>query len=61
MLNITIDGPRIADLNKKRKLVQQVTTAATEAYGLPPETFVVVIKENAPENVSVGGVLVSDR
>ncbi len=61
MPNITIDGPRITDLNKKRQLVQLVTTAAVEAYGFPPETFVVVIKENAPENVAVGGVLISDR
>lgn len=61
MPNITIDGPPIIDLDKKRKLVQLVTAAATDAYGLPPAAFVVVLKENSPENVAVGGVLILDR
>ena len=61
MPNITIDGPPITNLDKKRQLVQRITTAEVEAYGFPAETFVVVIKENAPENVAVGGVLISDR
>ncbi len=61
MPNITLEGPPIADLNKKRALVKLVTSAATEAYGLPPETIVVILKENLAENVSVGGVLISDR
>jgi 4-oxalocrotonate tautomerase len=38
-----------------------MTDAATKAYGLPQETIVVVIKENPPENVGVGGKLLSDR
>ncbi|MCD6187497.1 MAG: tautomerase family protein [Desulfuromusa sp.] len=61
MPNITLEGPPIADLNKKRTLVKVITAAATEAYGLPPETIVVILKENLAENVSVGGVLISDR
>lgn len=61
MPNITIDGPPMTDLNKKRRLVQLVTAAAVEAYGFPAEAFVVVIKENAPENVAVAGVLIADR
>jgi len=59
--NITLSGPPITDMEKKRALVQKITAAATEAYGLPAETIVVVIKENAPENVAVGGVLIADR
>ena len=61
MPNITLEGPPINDLNKKRALVQLITTAASAAYGLPPETIVVVLKENSPENVAVGGVLIADR
>ena len=38
-----------------------MTDAASKAYGLPPGIIVVVIKENAPENVSVGGQLIIDR
>ena len=61
MPNISIEGPVIDDVNKKRTLVQELTDAATKAYGLPKETIVVVIKENSPENVSVAGKLIIDR
>lgn len=58
---ITLEGPSIADLDKKRQLVKSLTEAATRVYGLPAETIVVIIKENQPDNVGVGGVLITDR
>ena len=61
MPNITIEGPTIKDLEKKRILAKEVTEAALKAYSLPEEVIVVVIKENSPENVSVGGQLLIDR
>ena len=61
MPHISLSGPKIDDLNKKRELVRVLTEAAADAYGLPQDTIVVVIKENAPENVSVGGQLIIDR
>ena len=61
MPNITIEGPAIKELEKKRILVKKITDAAVEAYGLPEEVIVVLIKENSPENVSVGGKLIIDR
>ncbi len=61
MPNITVDGPAIRDLDVKRKLVKDITDAAETAYGLRRETFVVIIKENSPENVGVGGELIIDR
>lgn len=61
MPNITIEGPPITELEKKRALVREVTEAATKYYGLPKQVIVVVIKENAPDNVSVGGQLIVDR
>ena len=61
MPNITLDGPEIRDIEKKRTLVKAVTEAACQAYGLPRETMVVVIKENQPGNVAVGGILIADR
>jgi 4-oxalocrotonate tautomerase len=61
MPNISIEGPIIRDVAKKRILVQELTDAATKAYGLPRETIVVLIKENSPENVGVGGKLIIDR
>ena len=61
MPNITFDGPRITDLDKKRELVRSVTDAAIKAYGLPKQAMVVVLKENPPENVGIGGELLADR
>jgi 4-oxalocrotonate tautomerase len=58
---ISMEGPVIKDLDKKRKLTRLVTEAAAEAYGLPLETIIVTLKENAPDNVSVGGQLIIDR
>ena len=61
MPTITVEGPKTADLEKKRSLVKMLTAAAVEFYGFPAETIVVVIKENDPVNVGVGGILVADR
>ena len=61
MPNIDVDGPMIKDMDKKRALVREITDAAVRAFGLPPETIVVVIRENPPENVGVGGELIIDR
>ncbi|MDT8419204.1 MAG: 4-oxalocrotonate tautomerase DmpI [Desulfuromonadales bacterium] len=61
MPHINVSGPKINGLDKKRELTRVLTDAAAAAYGLPRETIVVVISENAPENVSVGGQLVIDR
>jgi len=61
MPNIIIEGPPIKELDKKRRLAKEVTEAAANAYGLPKEIIVVLIKENSPENVSVGGQLILDR
>ena len=58
---INIDGPAIKDTEKKRTLVSELTDAAVKAYGLPRQSIIVLIKENSPDNVGVGGELVSDR
>jgi len=58
---ITIDGPKITDLDKKRELASTVSRAAAEAYGLPITTIVVMLKENNSDNVAVGGTLIADR
>ena len=58
---ITIDGPEIADLNRKRTLVREMTEAAERAFGLPKASIVVLLRENRPDNVGVGGELVADR
>lgn len=61
MPTVTIDGPRIDDVEIKRTLVKDITDALEKAYRIPREAYVVVIKENPPENVGVGGGLIIDR
>ena len=61
MPSIRFDGPPIRDIGKKLELIKTVTDAAVKAYGLPKQSMVVVIQENNPENVGVGGELVADR
>ena len=61
MPNITVDGPAIRDLDRKRALVRSLTAAAVEAFSLPAEAIVVILKENPPENVGIGGELLVDR
>lgn len=61
MPNITFEGPKIEDIGKKRELIKTVTDAAVKAYGLPQQAMVIVIKENNPENVGIGGELLIDR
>ena len=61
MPNIIINGPLSKDLDKKREFVKELTNAATKFYGITPQAISVVIKENPPENVGVGGELVVDK
>lgn len=61
MPNVTIDGPKIEDVEIKRVLVKEITDALEKAYKIPREAYVVLIKENSPENVGVGGKLILDK
>ena len=61
MPTATMSGPPIEDLEVKRKLVKEITDAMEKAYKIPREAYIVVIKENPPENVGVGGELLIDR
>jgi len=58
---IRVDGPKVADLDKKRQFVNDVTDVATTLYGLPKQAIVVLLQENTPDNVGVGGELLIDR
>lgn len=61
MPNITVEGPKIKDIEIKRSLVKELTDAAVKIYELPAQAIVVLIKENLPDNVGVGGQLISDK
>ncbi len=58
---ITVEGPPIKDIDRKRKFVQKLTDATYEMYGIDKEHIIVLIRENKPENVSAGGKLILDR
>ena len=58
---ITVEGPKIADLAKKRKLARDITAAASKAFALPPESIVIILHETSPECVATGGELICDR
>lgn len=58
---ITIEGPPITDMTVRRALVEELTRAAVKAYGMPAEKIIVTIRELAPDQVAVGGVLIADR
>jgi len=55
---ITVDGPAL-QVDKKRTLVRQLTDVAVSVYDI--KHIVVLIRENATENVGVDGELVADR
>ena len=58
---INLDGPPIADLEVRRTLVAELTAAAAKAYAMPAEKIIVLIRENTPQQVAVGGTLIADR
>lgn len=45
---------------KKAQLVKEVTEATARITGVSEQAIFVFIKENEPENVGVGGVLLPD-
>ena len=61
MPQVVIQGPPVDDLDRKRELVRGLTEAAAKYYDFPKTRISVLIKENMPENVGVGGELIIDR
>ncbi|HEX2948411.1 MAG TPA: 4-oxalocrotonate tautomerase DmpI [Armatimonadota bacterium] len=57
---ITLEGPFISK-DQKAELAREFTATASRVIGLPPQAFVVVLKENNLENIASGGQLLSDR
>ena len=57
---IEVSGPFITT-EQKRAMARGLTDVAAEVYDRPKEQIIVIIRENQPENVGVGGELVGDR
>ncbi len=61
MPDAKIYGPKIEDIEIKRVFVKEITDAMEKAYKFPRQAYVVTLFENLPENISIGGVLKSDK
>jgi 4-oxalocrotonate tautomerase len=58
---IQVNALRQPDVDKKRKLVARLADLMVEIYGVPRSSVVVMIKEDDPENVGLGGELALDK
>lgn len=58
---ITLEGPKIEDLDTRRTFVRELTDAAAKAYAMPAEKIIVILHENSREQVGVAGELLVDR
>lgn len=59
MPSITMELVKMSK-EKKAQLVKEITESTARITGLLEQTIYVFIKENEPENVGVGGVLLPD-
>jgi len=57
---IEVSGPFITT-EQKRAMARGLTDVAAKVYDRPKDQIIVIIRENQPENVGVGGELVGDR
>jgi 4-oxalocrotonate tautomerase len=57
---ITIEGP-VLSFEKKEKLAKEISQLASGIMEIPKEAYVVFIKENPYENMSQGGILISEK
>ena len=58
---IQIAGNNGISIEKKREMVEKVSEAVAEAYGLPIETVTVLVTGFEPDDIGAGGKLLSDR
>lgn len=56
---IMVEGPPIKEIERKRRLVKELTDVAVKIYGINHIT--VIIRENSPENVGANGELIIDK
>ena len=57
---ITLEAGQLTK-EQKEKLALELTETASRIMGVPAQAFIALIRENAPDNVGVGGVLLSER
>ena len=57
---ITVEAGKLSK-EQKAELARELTGTASRIMGVPEQAFIAVIRENSPDNIGVGGVLLSDR
>jgi 4-oxalocrotonate tautomerase len=57
---ITVEAGQLGN-NQKRELVTTLTKAAADIMKVPEQYYMVLIKENYPENIGVGGVWLPEK
>ncbi|HHW56294.1 MAG TPA: 4-oxalocrotonate tautomerase [Clostridia bacterium] len=57
---ITIEGPDNLSKETKAKLISELTKTASQILNIPTNAFSVIIKENNPDNIGVGGIPLSE-
>jgi 4-oxalocrotonate tautomerase len=57
---VNVSGPAL-EVERKRELARRLTEVMCDVYQRPASQIIVVIQENPPENVAIGGKLVVDR
>jgi len=60
MPTIFFYGPEM-EVEKKRELIKEFTEAASKATGIDQSAFVVYLRNSKPDEVGVGGKLLSER
>lgn len=59
MPSVTLELAKLSR-EQKRTLVSEITETVSKVTGLPAESVYVFVKENDPDNIGVGGRLLSD-
>jgi 4-oxalocrotonate tautomerase len=57
---VNVSGPAL-EVAHKRELARRLTEVMCDVYQRPANHIIVIIQENPPENMAVGGKLVADR
>ncbi len=60
MPTIFFYGPEL-ETDKKKELIKDFTEAASKVTGIDPSAFVVYLRSSKPDQVGVGGKLLSER
>ena len=59
MPTIHYEGPRMTK-EQKQELAKEITRISCEILNKPAHTVTILFKENDPEDIAVGGTLVSE-